>query len=305
MPSVKNLVTSHVLSTVLSKYGEQGFVADKIFVPVMANFRSGTIFKGGTEKLRPRDGVVRTGAMTTRVDFDYSDVSYKTVPYGYHTPLDQDMLDNAEAPINLRTDATEILASVLKLRHEIACQAICQSASVVTQTAAAAVKWDGAGAVDPKKDVDTGKEAIRKSKGSYPNTMLLAPTSRNALVNWMLARAQVSYGESAQVIELPPTVWGMTPVVPLVVKDSTKMGQTASLTDVYNDSVLLCLTAGASLMYQGAFLTIRRSKYPAAGYRVRTWFDEMTETEFVEAKVEEDELTVDATAAYLITDTIT
>ena len=301
MPSITHITTSHPLTNLMVGYGSNSFIADIIAPPVLVKFRTGSFFKAGKEQLKQHTAERKAGAWTNRVGFDFSSGTYQTVPYGLHTPLDQDALDNVEKPIDLRIAATNLLTGIIKLNHEVRTQTIVQDAAIVTQTAAAAAKWDTTSPT-PKLDVETGKEAVRRSKGRYPSHMVLPPDTRNALVDYFLGKAQISYGEAAQVISLPKLVWGLVPVVPLSVQNTANIGATEAISDIWDKTkVLLLIVDQPSIMYTGAFATPRRTKIGKKGYRVRSWFDEGSECEFVECQTEETELTVDAAAAYLIT----
>ena len=298
MASIKNITTSKPLTNVMVGYGQGSFIGDILFPPIPVKFRTGKLYSAG--KLKEHTIEVKPGAWTTRVDFDFSSATYTTVPYGLHTPIDQDAIDNVEKPISLRSAAVETITGIVKLRHEVACQTIAQNTAIITQTAAAAAKWN-AGAATPKADVEAGKEVIRRAKGRYPTHAVIPPETRNALVDYLLNAAQITYGEAAKVVSLPPLIWGMKPIVPLGVKDTAAIGATEAISDIWDKTkVTLAIVEKPSLMYLGALATMRRTKIGPQGYRVRTWFDEGPECEFVECKTEEDELLVDATGAYII-----
>lgn len=301
MPSVKNISTSHTLTNVMVQYGLQEFVADILAPAALVKFRSNVIFSGGKEKLKAYDAVRRAGASATLVDFDYSSTTYKTVPYALRTVLDDDQIDNAEKPIDLRANSVEILTSIIKLNHEIRWQAIMQDTSVVTQHTAVGAAWNGSGDVDPKNDVDGRKRAVRNSVGADPTHILFSCDVRDGLVNYLLGKAQITFGQAATQIELPDTVYGMTPVVPKVVKNTANIGQTESLSNVWSDYVLVCVVSAPSTSYTGAFLTLRRTKIGSKGYRVRRWYDEEKEAENIECQTEEDEVAVNVSGAALLT----
>lgn len=301
MPSVTNITTSHVLSTLLSQFGQGSFIADQVAPAVLVKDRSGTYFATGSEEMKGRNGERKAGAMTDRMDFDISSSTYKTVPYGWHSPLPQDVLDNQESPLDLRATATQKLARLLFLMRELRVEALAQSTTTISTYSAVSAAWNGAGAVDIKKDIDTAKEAVRAARGAYPNAVILSPGVRNAVVNYLLNKAQVTYGEIARTVELPPLLWDMKPLVPLCVQNTSDLGQTASFSNVWNDYVTVLVTEPASLMYNGTFLSPRRTKIGPSGYRTRTWYDEAVETEFVEVQCEEDEVTVNAKSAYILT----
>jgi len=301
MPSIAKITTSKVLTTVMVGRAAQGFVAEQYAPSTLVNNRSGKIYSAGKEGLRDIDAQMKSGVKTNRVDFDYSEDTYTTKKQGLHTPLDTDLLDNADQPINLRADATNLLTGIIMLKHEVAAAALAQATGTIT-SAGATAKWDAASGQKPRDDMDTGKEVIRAAAGRYPNAAIFPPACRNAYVNYLLVTAQVSYGELARTMELPPLVQGMVPIVPLVVKDSAALGQTASLSEVYTATIVtLCIVDSPSLIYSGAFLNIRRTKVGPKGFRVRQWWDEEIETEVVECQTEQIEKTVNVDGAYCIT----
>jgi len=302
MPSIANITTSTVLTTIMEGRVMQGFSAEKFMPSTLVNKRFGKIYSAGQESLRQTSDQMKSGVMSNRVDWDYSSSTYTTEKRGLHASLDADLLDNADQPINLRADATNLLSGIILLGHEVRAATMAGNTTVITQTAAATAAWDAASGQDPRLDIDTGKEAIRTATGRYPTHMITPPACRNALVAYLLSQAQVTYGELSQVVDLPATVQGLIPIVPMVVKDTANLGQDASLSEVYDATkVTLCIVDSPSTLYSGAFLNVRRTKIGPSGFRVRQWYDEATESEFVECQVEEDELTIGATSAYIIT----
>lgn len=297
MPSVNKIVVSNVLTDILVGYGKQGFVADQVAPSTIVKQKASVIFQGGKEKLKDHDSERKSGARTARVDFDYSSTTYKTVRYGLHTTLDSDAVDNVEQPIDLEADATVILSSILLLGHEKRVKAISQAA--VTGVPAV-VAWDAPNA-DPKKNVDGVKRTVRQNKGQFPNSILLSCAVRDALVNYLLGKAQITYGEAARVVELPPLLWDMKPVVPLVVENTANLGAAEDLADVWGNDPMVYIAGSPSIIYTGAFLTLRRNLIGPQGYRVRRWFDEETESTYVESQSEEDEVAVDLAAARKLT----
>ena len=307
-PCIKNITKSEVLTNVLVQCGQGAFVANEFAPAALVLNRKGEIFKGGTEHLKAVRGEARSGALSTKVSFDYTDVDYKTVPRKWHAELPQDIIDNQAAPLNVRVRGTEILGQICKLDGEIRTATLVQATGTISNTGAAAY-WDGppAGAtpINPKMDIDARREVVRRAVGKYPNVMKISVNCRNALVNWLLAKAQITYGEAAQVIELPSMLWGMKPVVPLCVQNIANEGQADNNSDVWSDTITVMIVEPPSLMYQGAFLTLRRTKIGAAGYRTRQWFDEGPEVESVEVQSEEDVVTVLVGAASILTGVLT
>ena len=301
MPSIANITTSVVLTTIMVGRTTQGFAAEQYMPTTLVERRFGKIYSAGKEGLRNHDAQMKSGVMSNRVDFDYSSTTYTTVKRGLHTPLDDDMLDNADKPINLRRDATNLLSGIILLGHEIRAAAVAQDTATITNAAAGAA-WNADSGQDPRADTDTGKEAVRSASGRYPNAMILPPACRNAFVSYLLTTAKVSYGELARTVELPDLVQGLKPIVPLVVKDTAALGQDASISEVYTATkVTLCVVDSPSTIYGGAFLNVRRKKIGPQGFRVRTWWDEAVEAEFVECQVEDVEKAINTDAAYIIT----
>lgn len=306
MPS--NITTRKVLSTLAASYGDQSFVAEKIAPSVLVNDATGKIYSRGKEKLKPHDDAWKAGSKAATVDSEYSSVNYDLVQRKLAHPLKRDAIANADSPLDLEQDATEILTEIIQLNHEKRVQAITQASGSITNTDAASAKWDTAEAV-PKTDVDGIKEQIRADTGRYPNTILMSANVRNALVQFLLDKARISYGEAAQTIELPSTIYGMTPVVPLCVENTANIGQTASISDVWSDVVLMCVVDRPSIYFGGAFVCPRRRTFngdplTSDGWRVRRLELEAEEVTMIEVATEVDEVVIDIDAAGTLTSVV-
>jgi hypothetical protein len=300
-----HIKTRKVLSTVAASYAEQSFVAEKIAPSVLVNDVSGKIYARGKEKLKPHDDAWKAGSKATLVDFDYSSVNYDLEQRKLAVALKKDALANADTPLDLEQDATEILTSIIQLNHEKRIQAITQGNGSITNTQGAAAEWDQSGAT-PKADVDSVREQIRADVGRYPNVILMSTEVRNDLVQYLLDKAQITYGEAAQTIELPASVFGMTPVVPECVENTANIGQTASISDVWSNVVFMCVVERPSLFFGGAFVCPRRKTFngdplTVQGWRVRRLELEEDEVVKIEVATEVDEVTVDLTAAGTVT----
>lgn len=94
---------------------------------------------------------------------------------------------------------------------------------------------------DPKSDIDTAKEMIRRSIGRYPNTLVLGPNAGNALKNHPKIKEQFKYTSKDSVtadmlaayFDVKKVVIGAAVYLPETVDDA------ALANDVWGDDAIL------------------------------------------------------------------
>lgn len=309
MPSLNSIVTSKPLTNIIADgYGDQSFIAEEVAPTIKVKDPKGKIYIRGKEKLKPYDASWKSGAKATLVDSEYDSVDYATEQYKLAYPLKRDVLNNADNPLDPRQDAAEILKDIIMLGKEKRVQAISQASGSITNTTAASVKWNAAGAT-PRENVNETKELIRDDTGRYPNKMIMSTDVRNALIAYFLGEAQITYGEAAKTVELPDVVFGMKPVIPMCVENTANINQTASISDVWSNVVLMVVAAKPSLHYGGAFCSPLRRNFNGdsitnEGWRVRRIKLEEEEVEKIEVASEVDELVINIDAAGTVTNVL-
>jgi len=164
------------LSNVSIGYKNESYVADQLFPPVNVDKQSDYYFTF-TKDFWFRNSVERRGpgAKYAEGGLQVSNTQYVCVNKGLSFPLPFETLANQDAGVDLETAGAEWLADQFALDREIALAAKIMDASAWTSsvTKSGVDQWSDYANSDPVEDIETGKEAIKKLIGRYPNTMVM------------------------------------------------------------------------------------------------------------------------------------
>lgn len=181
-------VIDPILTTVVQGYANQDFVGMTLFpaVPVMAS--GGQVIEFGKESWKLYSTVRAPGSSTKRITFGYEGKPFALENHSLEGFVPREHQRDAQVVpgIDLATNAVNDTMYSLKLSLEV------QQATVATNAAnyaasnkvtlAGATKWT-ADTATPLKDIATGREAIRKQCGIYPNRIVFSALAWNALTN--------------------------------------------------------------------------------------------------------------------------
>lgn len=302
MPLVGSVHVSAALSNVAIKFKNPAFVAPMIapIIPVVKEADKYYVFR--QEELRDKNSLRAPGSEANEVDWDVDTATYTAEEYALRHLLPDRIVSNADAPVRPRITTTEKLTQWIMLGYEKRVQAIAQATANVGGNAAAGTKWDAASGQDPESDVDTAKSAIRQNAGVNPNSIMMSDSVWKALRRWLKSQStNLTYREWVEIGRPPDKIWDLDLIVAGSVENTANEGQTDSISDIWNDNVLVFYRQTSPSIDSLSFMYTFRPR----DFRVRTWRNEEREGEYIEAGVIQDEKLVASAAAYLITDTLT
>jgi len=178
-PTRSQVHTDAILTNISVAYLQDAshFIAHQVFpqVPVEKQsdlyytYPKGTWFKDEAE--RRADGTESAGT-----GYGVSTDSYACQVYALHKDIGPQAKKNADSPIDLERDATNLLTQRLLLRQEIQWVADYFATSIWDTDVVGTTdftKWDNFASSDPIEDIELGKETVLSTTGFMPNTLIL------------------------------------------------------------------------------------------------------------------------------------
>ena len=189
---------------------------------------------------------------------------------------------NQDAPLNLERNKQVATMGRLMLKRE---GRVATSVRKTTNGgglllgANAAASWSTAATTSIETDVRTGREGVRTAIGIRPNTIVIPEAvasgmETNTTLNNKLIYTYGDAGNRPQLSDvfplLPPVLFGMRTVVPGLIQNTAKEGQTETYSDVWGKAVrLLYITGGPAIEIPSVAYTFRSEVLTT-----RTWRDE-------------------------------
>lgn len=301
MPLIGSVHVSAALSNVAIKFKNPALVADQVapVIPVVKESDKYYVFQ--REELRNMNSLRAAGAEANEVDWDVTSATYSAEEYALRHLLPERIVANADAPIRPRITTTEKLTQWILLGYEKRVQAIAQNTANVGGNAAATAAWDAASGQDPEADVDAAKTAVRQNAGVNPNAIMMSDTSWKALRRWLKSQStNLTYREWVEIGIPPARIWDLDLIVAGGVENTANEGQADSISDIWNDNVLVFYRTMTPAIDSLSFMYTFRAR----AFRTRTWRNEEREGEYIESSFIQDEKLVASAAGYLITNTI-
>lgn len=305
MPTPADLHIDALMTDFAIAYRNNEFVGTTLFpeVPVAKKSDKFAILDPDKQQQRIINTERQPRTRASSVDWANSTDSYDCVEYAVNSPVDDSERKNADKPFDPDRAATAAAMDALLLDREdrIATKATTAGnyAASNTVTLAGANQWSDATS-NPKGDVDTARNELRKDVAKLPNRMVtpfdvlnkLAVVTKvlDAVKYTNLGVASVSLIE--QYLQLPAGAI----VVAMAVKNTAKEGQAASISDVWGKDVVLAYVDPSAGLWGMTF----GKSFTWESVKVRTWRDDGARTDFYEPIASWDEKIVAKDAGYLI-----
>ena len=156
----------------------------------------------------------------------------------------------AQPGIDLQMDAIDIVMEGIRLEHEVQCATIARTAATYANSnkvaLTGAAKWNVATG-RPLQDVEAGKEAIRKSIGRKPNTLVLPGSVASALRTHPDIIGRYVYKDSAPAYVSDDMLRAAFDVENLLVGNAIfAASETAPLQDVWGTDAILAFVGPAT-----------------------------------------------------------
>jgi len=309
--TVRDVHQDAALTNFAIGYHPTGFVAERIAPPVKVNNESDKYYiwdRQSAFQVGPdADGTTSLRADKTEsktIDFGLSTSTYTAEEYALKILVSDREKKNSDSILRLRDSKRRRLQDILMLEQEIRVSTL-----LVTQA-----NWASGHYAEPnpnwnesnptiEKDIDTGKEAVRKAIGVEPNTIIIPA----AVAKWMkrdsTIRDLIKYTHADLLVngDLPPRLWNMDVIIPGSTYSSSKEGASSvTYSDVWGDTVVMLYVDPQPVIDSPTAVKIFR----AEEWMVNTWREPKFKSEAIEISVIQDEVLTSNISGYILTNAL-
>jgi hypothetical protein len=301
--------TNQFLTNFATGYKLANPVADFVAPPILVKRPADKYAKYTKSINRVYNNKVSGNKKADEINWDVTEGTYNCEEYSLSKGVDWRKRRNADQPINLDYDAVRFLKRAQAISREKRIYDIAGSTSVVTNYVNAGGDWNTASTGAPIDDILTGMQVVLNANGGYAPNRILIPTGvaleMIKTTNWKSYFQYTSVGFERGLFSAIDGLrnLGLEPMLTSVFGGSTYeiSGSDPSDEVIWSDSVLI--------FYCEPTPTLESRTFMYSPYTQRDLID----TEIVKRErrdvhtiyEEIDELLVDASCAYLITNTLT
>ncbi|MCS7224050.1 MAG: major capsid protein [Armatimonadetes bacterium] len=168
----RDLIVDTLLTQVAIAYRPEGFIGTQILKPVPVKMDSGKVAKFGKDAFRLDNFARGPGSRAFRVDWSLTPLSYSCTEYAVEIAVDDQLVRNAQSPVDPFTAATQILVDMLTLDQERRIlTAITSDPSVPSSSPS--VKWNQPNSA-PLSDLRAAIQAVQRNIGRRPTTVAMS-----------------------------------------------------------------------------------------------------------------------------------
>lgn len=243
-------VIDPILSTHAQGYVRPGNIGKLLFPIAIVAAYGGQVIEFGKEAFRRYNTQRAPGSAIKRVTFGYAGKPYAIVPNALEATVpDENQNDAREVPgLDLASDSVDVVLDVMELSHEYECADLARNASLYDANHKVALvaqnRWTGT-AGDPSADVQVAVEAVRKSIGMRPNTVVLSASAFAACQFNPKILDRLKYtGRDAVTAEILAKLWNVKTVE--VAEAVGASGANDDLSDIWGDDVIVAYVAPAT-----------------------------------------------------------
>jgi hypothetical protein len=308
-PTSNDVHVDAVLSNISIAYmnNVEDFVADRAFpfVPVehqsdlFFTYEKGAFLRDDMQKRAP-------GGTFPLTDYAVSTDTYSCIQWALGTDVADEVPNNADSPINLDTEKTQLLAHRALMRRERLFSVAYMTTGVWATDNTSATDWDATST--PITDIQVAKRTIKNASGKTANILVMGKIVHDAL----LTNAQIVDLIKYEARALPPdinaalaTALGLKLIlVSDVVYETADEGETSSLSPVMDDDALLLHVPDApGILTPSAGYTFRWDGGGGMGQisRVR---DDMNDRDVLKIKMSIDQNLVASDLGYFFSDIV-
>lgn len=310
MPEYQDLHVDALLTNKAIVYKNQAFIGSVLCpeIPMERPSDLYTIFD--KERFRLVDTARADKTDISLYEESYTTGTYTTKGNAIGKLVSRKQRQNADAILRRLVNGTDDLREKIELAREVRVKTLANTATsfdtgntITLGSSAGTAPWDDYTNTDsdPERDISTGCEAIESKIGFEPNYLVLTYKSARRLAMHPKLRALIKNTDSAllnQRTGLPPTVFGLTPLIGRASAATTKKGQTVTLTKIWDDDVaIVAFVAPNALAEDPTWLCT----FQWGGWEVEANYLPTKKADFISVEAPEwDEKLIANTAAYKI-----
>ena len=308
MQKTASLYTSRQLDNISLAYSNENYVAERFFPIVTVKKDTGKITTYAMDNLRIVKALRSIGSKTNEVGHSVSiGDHYVLKEYALMELVPDEHMEQAEAPIHPKIDATEnITERLLVIKESAMATAVSATATMTSNTTLSGTdQWSDYTNSDPIGDVKTGKEAIRTASGKNANTLLL---SHNAYIELLdhpdiidrlkyvkVADKDAAKAALARIFDLDEVIVGDAQ------HNSSAEGGTITLADIWDKVAIIAYVEKRPTLKSRTLGFTYQMKAPRY---VDGWRDEDRRGDYIRVTDKFDQQLIDVNCGYLIKDCV-
>ena len=202
-PTVRDVHVDRPLTNVSIAYRNAGYIASQVFPVVPVNKMSDKFFVFDKASwFRNEAGLRAPGTRGPEVEYSLSSSTYACQPISATKVVPDEMVDNADDPLQPQRDATEFATDKVLLYMEYDVASSVFASSVWSASSTPTTTWDDDGS-DPIKNVEVARETIVGTIGREPNVMVIGRNVWTDLKHHPDLLDRIKYTNSGGVMTLP------------------------------------------------------------------------------------------------------
>lgn len=242
------LAQNPILTNLLLGMGQGSMVANALFPALPQALSSVALAKIGDERFKRYNLRRAPGTPTKRVEIKYEGVTYKVDQYSVEVPMPRELLREADESRRLNVGnyldvsriAMKTASDILGLDYEIEVATLATTSGTYagghTTALSGGTKWS-ASTGTPVTDYRAASSVIRKKIGKKPNTTILSPDAKDALMTNPEVRAYLPTTQMG-----PPTMDQLKVILEvenIVVGDAVWKNNAGVGADVWGNNAIL------------------------------------------------------------------
>lgn len=289
------------------------FVAEDFLRTKMVDKISNKIWVYGKEAFNLVNDLRAPGTRGAETDWSLSTVAYLSQEHSQTGKIPDQNRSNADAPMSLEVDTTEIETAKIQLRLEYdAASTFTSTASYDTSlqqdlSAAGNIQWSDPNS-DPIGDIEVAKALVLEACGQEPNVLLLGHKVKIALKNHPKIVERVKYGGMSGSFAGKVTDAALAELFDVDeildakgLYNTAAEGATVALNYIWGNNAILAVrpaAIGLKTLALGAIIRLR-------GYRLtETWYQQPESSTFVRVRDHYQPFSISKLAGYLFQNAI-
>lgn len=244
-PTATDVHVDKILTSISVAYiqDQTNFVAPRVFPIIPVDKQSDKYFTyTQNDWFRDEAQIRGPGQESAGSGWNLSTDSYTCDSYALHKDLDNQTLQNADAPLNLLSEATEYLTQMMLLRMERQWVGDYFTTGVWDDDVVPASLWSDFSNSDPVDDIELGKETVLKATGKEPNVLVIGYQVFRKLKQHPDLLDRIKYTERGiATVDLLAAVFGVDKImVAKSIFGTNQEGATAAYDFNFGKHALLC-----------------------------------------------------------------
>ena len=302
MPSRSTVHVDAPLTNLAIQYQNAAFIGDSVLPVVRVRFESDKYYVFGKERFQLNKAVTprAPGEASRGITWDITTQSYSANEYSIHSVVPDRVVNNADAPVQVRINTTKILTDMLLAGTEQRIAKLVQNTNNVGNSAQPSTLWTNSSAAI-ESDIDTAKTTIRTAIGKEPTSVVYSYNVKQTIKKDSTLRNLLRYTvpnyELVKSGDLPPVLFNLEVLIGMAIYETANEGQTSSLGNIWSDNVLVFYKEAApSLMALSLGYQFRVNDFG-----VKSWREEEKASEIIEVSTLQDEEVIAKYCGYIIT----